>query len=470
MIKPSRVRPENVTHGITRRIAAVRFKALRAPTPADAACCGATMLGRTIQRFYSHPNYRGVDVIKGLLLSLLALSLSTVAQSAEYSKPKVRAITAFVRLERNSTDAQVSDALRVLRETRSELQKQGYEVQTIRIVTQPLPELVDGLPETQALEYLQGIDRLATREGFTPNVGPAMSGDSDDPRNVRLLEKVLTTLPTVQGSTPIAGEDGIHWKVIQESAALVHYVTEHSPHSQGNFNFTATAMLKPYGPFFPGTYHTGAGRNLSIGFQGANIVQEVFAHTHGDFQRSVTELTQQLTVHSKVAQSIGERVAAARGWTFMGVDPTPAPLGDTSIGAAMETYTGGRFGSSGTLTAALVITTAVKAVPVKQVGYSGLMVPVLEDKLLAQRWAQGAFNLDDLLAYSAVCGTGLDAVPLPGDISVEQMARIMGDVASLAWKWKKPLSVRLQPVQGRKAGQATEFDSPYLFNTTLRPY
>jgi uncharacterized protein len=386
------------------------------------------------------------------------------------TKPRVRAITAFVRLERASTESEVAAALRVLRDARSEFQKQGYEVQTIRIVTQPLPELVAGLSQAQALEYLQGLDRLAAKEGFTPNVGPAMSRDSDDPRNVRLLEKVLTTLPTLQGSTQIAGEDGIHWQVIKESAALVHYVTEHSPRSQGNFNFTAAAMVKPYGPFFPGTYHTGAGKNLSIGFEGANIVQAVFAKTHGDFNRSVSELTQQLTLHAKVAESIGERVAAARGWTFMGVDPTPAPLGDISIGAAMETYTGVPFGASGTLTAALVITTAVKAVPVKQVGYAGLMVPVLEDKRLAERWAQGSFNTDDLLAYSAVCGTGLDAVPFPGDISVAQMARIMGDVASLAWKWKKPLTARLQPVQGRKAGEQTQFNSPYLFNTTLRPY
>lgn len=410
-------------------------------------------------------------MIRGLLLfSLIALTSATSAQADAYTLPKVRAITAFVRLDRAATDTQIGGALRVLRQTRAELQKGGYEVQTIRIVTQPLPELVAGLSEAQALEYLQRLDELATREGFTPNVGPAMSRDSDDPRNVRLLEKVLSTLPSVQASTIIAGEDGIHWKVIRESAALVHYVTSHSPHSQGNFNFTATAMVQPYGPFFPGTYHTGAGQNLSIGFQGANIVQEVFAKTHGDFQKSVTELTRQLTIHARFAESVGERVAAARGWTFMGVDPTPAPMGDASIGAAMEAYTGAGFGSSGTLTAALAITTAVKAVPVKQVGYSGLMVPVLEDKRLAELWGAGAFNTDDLLAYSAVCGTGLDAVPFPGDISIEQMARIMGDVAALAWKWKKPLSVRLQPVQGRKPGEQTEFNSPYLFNTTLRPY
>src|SRR5262249_31464106 len=171
----------------------------------------------------------------------------------------------------------------------------------------------------------------------------------------------------------------------------------------------------------------------------------------------------------RVGESIGNRVAAASGWTFMGVDPTPAPLGAVSIGAAIESYSGAKFGSSGTLTAALAITSAVKAVPVKQVGYAGLMVPVMEDKVLAERWAEGSLNTDDLLAYSAVCGTGLDTVPFPGDISVEQMARIFGDVASLAWKWKKPLSARLQPVAGRKAGDRTAFSGPFLFNTTLHP-
>jgi uncharacterized protein len=91
----------------------------------------------------------------------------------------------------------------------------------------------------------------------------------------------------------------------------------------------------------------------------------------------------------------------------------------------------------------------------------------MEDKLLAQRWAEGSYNSDDLLAYSSVCGTGLDTIPLPGNISVEQMARIFGDVASLAWKWKKPLSARLQPVAGGNPGDRTQFSSRFLFNTTL---
>jgi hypothetical protein len=119
------------------------------------------------------------------------------------------------------------------------------------------------------------------------------------------------------------------------------------------------------------------------------------------------------------------------------------------------------------MTAALVITTAVKSVKVKQVGYSGLMLPVMEDKRLAQRWAENTYEIDSLLAYSSVCGTGLDTVPLPGDVSEERLAKIYGDVAALAWKWHKPLTARLQPVANKKAGEKTDFDGPYLFNTTL---
>jgi uncharacterized protein (UPF0210 family) len=66
-----------------------------------------------------------------------------------------------------------------------------------------------------------------------------------------------------------------------------------------------------------------------------------------------------------------------------------------------------------------------------------------------------------------VCGTGLDTVPLPGDVTLEQLNWIFADVASLALKWNKPLSARLQPIPNKKAGDRTDFQDPYLFNTTL---
>jgi hypothetical protein len=121
------------------------------------------------------------------------------------------------------------------------------------------------------------------------------------------------------------------------------------------------------------------------------------------------------------------------------------------------------------MTAAAIVTRAVQSLPIKRVGYSGLMVPILEDNILAKRYAEGTFNIDSLLAYSAVCAGGLDTVPLPGDVSEDRIARILGDVATLAFKWQKPLAARLLPVAGKKAGDRTGFDSPSMVNTTIQP-
>jgi uncharacterized protein (UPF0210 family) len=407
--------------------------------------------------------------MKRIALALFLFVSVPSALSQDASKPRVRAITGFVRLDRATWQQQVAETLAVLRKVKADFESSGYQVQSLRITTQPIAKLTEGLTEDDALKFLGAFDALSVKESFIPNVGPAMLHESDDPAAMHLLERALSTLPNIEASTIIADETGIHWKTIHRTAELVRYVSEHSPHAQGTFNFTATAMLKPYSPFYPGSWHDGAGHQFAIGFEGANVVRNVFAHDKGNAEAATADLTAALTVHAAVADSIGNKVAAETGWTYMGVDPTPAPLGDVSIAGAIEAFTGAKFGSSGTLTAARIITAAVKAVPQKQTGYSGLMVPVMEDKLLAQRWAEGTYNIDSLLAYSAVCGTGLDTVPLPGDVSLEQMERIFADVASLATKWNKPLSARLQPLPNKGPGDRTDFQDPYLFNTTLHP-
>ncbi|MGZ4789117.1 MAG: DUF711 family protein [Terriglobales bacterium] len=398
-------------------------------------------------------------------LTVLALVLFSVFSAAQ-DRPKVRAITAFVRITPANYDTKIADALKTLRSAKSAYEQHGYTVESIRITTNPFPEIVDSMSQADALVFLQKLDALSQREGFDPNIGPALMHDSDNPDTVELLEQVLCKTKNLESSIIVADQDGIHWKSIYAAADLIKYVSEHSEHSQGTFNFTATAMLAPYGPFFPGSYHTGLGGDFSIGLEGASVVQQVFANT--TMAKATVQLTTALSKYAVECEGIAKDVAKSTGWTYRGLDPTPAPLADVSIGAAIETLTHAKFGSSGTMTAASIITQAVKAVPVQQIGYSGLMVPVLEDSRLAQRWSEGTFNVDDALAYSAVCGTGLDTIPLPGDVTSEQLAAMIGDMASLAWKWKKPLSARLQPVAGKKPGDKTEFNDPFLTNAVLQ--
>src|SRR5436305_6016249 len=121
-----------------------------------------------------------------LLLSILILSVTCFAQT---TKPKVRAITGFVRLDRSHYQQQIADALVVLREAKKQFEAAGHEVETVRITTQPLAQLVSGMSDPDALAYLKALDALSVKENFLPNVGPAMMGDDDDPTTVRLLEQ-----------------------------------------------------------------------------------------------------------------------------------------------------------------------------------------------------------------------------------------------------------------------------------------
>ena len=43
------------------------------------------------------------------------------------------------------------------------------------------------------------------------------------------------------------------------------------------------------------------------------------------------------------------------------------------------------------------------------------MFPVLEDEVLGNRNREGCINLDSLLLYASICGTGLDTIPIPGN-------------------------------------------------------
>lgn len=404
------------------------------------------------------------------LLALSLVSTPLVAQSPPSdARPKVRAITAFVRVDREQAAVQLLDAAAMLRAARRGFQEDGWEVETIRITTQPFPEYVRGLVREQALGFLMELDKLAEKERFLLGIGPAMSRDDDDPATMALLGELLCRARRANATTLIAGDDGIHWKAVRATARMIRYLAEHSPLSQGNFSFTAAAMMPEYAPFYPASYHTGAGRQFAVGLESANVVDHVFAETGADPAAASRRLKTELARYASMAERSAQSVAKESGWDYLGLDPTPAPLMDVSIGAAIERFTGHRFGSSGTLTAARIITEAVKSVPAKQVGYSGLMVPVLEDRRLAQRWSEGAIGIDSLLSYSAVCATGLDTVPLPGDVSEEQLARVLGDVASLAYTWRKPLTARLLPARGKGAGQRTQFDDPSLENAVLQP-
>jgi hypothetical protein len=162
-----------------------------------------------------------------------------------------------------------------------------------------------------------------------------------------------------------------------------------------------------------------------------------------------------------------EKIAKRTGRAYLGIDTSPAPGPDTSIGEVIETISGAPFGSTSTLRACANITDGLKHLQVKTCGYSGLMLPVVEDTVLAKRAAEGRYGVQELLLYSSVCGTGLDVVPVPGDSSTESLGLVIGDVAALSAKYQKPLSARLFPIPGKNTGDAVTFDNPFLTDSVV---
>src|SRR3954469_19898244 len=78
------------------------------------------------------------------LLILLLLMVACGAASAA-SRPRIRAITAFVKIDRADYKVQLADATKMLAAAKAEYEKAGYEVQTVRITTQPFPQYAKGM-------------------------------------------------------------------------------------------------------------------------------------------------------------------------------------------------------------------------------------------------------------------------------------------------------------------------------------
>ncbi|HLJ24408.1 MAG TPA: DUF711 family protein [Candidatus Acidoferrales bacterium] len=401
-------------------------------------------------------------------LFLAAFLLAAVVAPADaQGKPKVRTITAFIRLDAAQYQQQISDTLKMLRNARSRFGLAGYEVQTIRITTQPFPEYTKGMSKEAALGFFRDLESLAKKEDVSISIGPALMTEKDDPAQAELLREILGSASHLYGSIIVAGSDGVHVKALHEAAETIKYLADQSDKGLGNFRFAAIANVPAYTPFYPASYHQGFGHQFAIALESANVVAAAMA-VQRDTEATRQVLISELGRHAQAVQDIGSKIDQETGWSYMGIDLSPAPMKYTSIGSAIAGFTGGRFGSSGTLTAVATITSALRDIVVTKVGYTGVMMPVLEDTRLAQLWGEGALTIDQLLGYSAVCGTGLDTIPLPGDVSTQQLERIIGDVATLSVKLTKPLSARLLPVAGAKAGDQTTFDDPNLVNTVIQ--
>ncbi|HYB01093.1 MAG TPA: DUF711 family protein [Ktedonobacteraceae bacterium] len=390
--------------------------------------------------------------------------------------PPIRTITLGLADAHPLNSAAIQRASAILKSANARFSEAGYEVQTVRLSTRPIFDVLADWSSTSIIDYVQELQRMLDDTGLSfCSLGTAQASRPDFPlKRIELISDMLTPTSAINATVQVATTlDGLRSEATLAAANVMKRLSNETDEGFGNFRFAALACVAPGSPFFPSAYHEGPA-SLSIGLQGAGVIAEAFLDhktkraTPFDLEYITTIVKAKLVERASPVVSLGQDLASDSGLLFGGIDVSPAPLGEDSIVSALELSGYGRVGNSGTVALAAAITAALKSTGLPTCGYCGLMLPVLEDATLGQRWEEDLVTTHELLLYSAICGTGLDTVPLPGDTEAIEIAKLLCDVATLALRLKKPLSARLFPVPGKKSGQRTEFTSPYLTNTVVR--
>ncbi|MFH1524619.1 MAG: DUF711 family protein [Chloroflexota bacterium] len=380
---------------------------------------------------------------------------------------KVRSITYFFNPGWPLDERKLQAAGEFLTEAKAAYEAAGYEVQTTRLATVPFPQLLgtDQIGETPRLAEQLSV-AIQSNGIVYASLGPAQP---EIPESYAVIPEAVAAAQTIFFSGKMADVDsGIEIPALRACAEIITRCGPITPDGFANLRFTALANVRPGSPFFPAAYHDRADPAFAIATEAADLAVDVFTHarTVSEGQRTLTaEVEKNAQRLAAVGDTLGRRFSIVFGGIDFSLAPYPSEA--SSIGAAMERMGAPKVGLHGSLAAAAILTEAIERANFPRTGFSGLMLPVLEDSRLAERAAEGTLTVKDLLLYSAVCGTGLDTVPLPGDTRADQIAAVLLDLSALALRLDKPLTARLMPIPGKKAGDPTGFDFDYFVNSRV---
>ncbi len=386
---------------------------------------------------------------------------------------KIRSVTVFTPLTWPLDEGTIASASRFLMDARWRLVDTGFEVQTGRMATPPFWD-VSGDPEGQVLlEFARSLDEMAEKYNIDfVSIGPVIA---TTPlallMSIHALPEVIAETKKIFSGVLLAdSKSGVNIAAAYDFAQTVHKVAHSTPDGFGNLRLGALANIPPNVPFFPAAYHHGGQACFSIATEAADLALNTLRSTRS-LNTAQKRLTQALEGSSEAILHVVDDLVDNHQIRFSGIDLSLAPYPDQakSIAAAVESCGVDAFGGSGTLFATAFLASCVRAVDIPHIGFSGVMYPVLEDNVLAERAAEGRFSVHDLLLYSAVCGTGLDTIPIPGNTSPDEIGAIFLDMATLAIATNKPLTARLMPMPGLAVGEEVSFDFEYFANSRVLP-
>jgi hypothetical protein len=376
---------------------------------------------------------------------------------------KIRSITYFCNPKYPLDDKVLQKAGRFLSTAKSAYEAAGYEVQTVRLATIPFPKLL-GEENINKLPELTGHIDLIAQElkiGYVA-LGPALP---EILRSYELIpDAIFISKNVFFGGVMADTTRGLDLAAIRACADVIVKLAPLEPNGFANLQFAALANVDAGAPFFPAAYHDKDRPAFGIATESADLAVQAFENAR-TLEEGRNNLVVEIEKHGKKLAEVAKSLKVK----FYGIDFSLAPFPDDahSLGNAVEKMGVPKIGLHGSLAAAAILTEAVDRADFPHTGFSGFMQPVLEDSVLAKRATEGTLTIKDALLYSAVCGTGLDTIPLPGDTTAEQLVPLLLDLSAMALRLDKPLTARLMPIPGKKAGDETSFDFAFFAQSKI---
>lgn len=396
---------------------------------------------------------------------------------------KVRTVTTFLTLNKDKLTwkNEIVKASTFCNALSSKFMQDGYEVQSIRIVTNAFGEYLDTSSLEKAKEDLAFITSILNSLDVQNFRIRFAIGEAKTPQEIELLPELIRDFGDLCNAcvnVPMDEFGVLDNDLINLSSKVVQKISQITPRGEGNFNFTVNFNCKPLIPYFPASYHNSSEKNsFVIGLETPDLLVEVLKEYNSTCKEEShnKKFKDYYEIMSRALQyyvdNIKEIVENFKNDTFVfrGIDSSAAPSKNCSSMCAVYEELGVEyFGASGSVEASSLLTKVFKSLKnIDLVGFSGLMLAVTEDEGLADGTIKNQYDLRSLLTNSAVCGIGLDTVPIPGDVSLEKLGAIMRDTGTMAFRLNKPLTVRVFPVPNKKAGDMTAFESDDLCNCKI---
>jgi uncharacterized protein (UPF0210 family) len=382
---------------------------------------------------------------------------------------KIRSITYFYDPGWPFDDAAIQAAGEFASNSRIAFESAGYEVQTTRLATLPFPRLLPYLNLDDLIKLAEAIEITGSAFGFQyMSLGPALTQHPESyPLVIDLLKNSRKIFLSGMMTTPLGG---ISLEAVRACADIIHQTSRITEDGFSNLRFAALAGVPGGAPFFPAAYHDAEHPSFALAMEAADLAVEAAASARTLKQVRIM-LIELIEKHASKLALVAKRLAHQSNVNFGGIDFTLAPFPDreSSFAEAMRLLGVPVVGKHGSLAAAAFLTDTLDRASFPRAGFNGLMLPVLEDFILAESAEQGTLSIKDLLLYATVCGTGLDTVPLPGDTTPEEISALLLDLATLSARLEKPLTARLMPLPGKSAGDPTDFDFPFFANSRVLP-